>query len=94
LYYSSEQFFKTVLFLAAESLLRCQQFLRRSKEFSPCTEPEGSLPYSEWPTTDLCPKADQSIPQPLSYAFKIHFRIILLPMPRSLKWDLPFAFSG
>jgi hypothetical protein len=29
-----------------------------------------------------------------SYVFKIHFNIILLPMPRPSKWSLSFRFSN
>ena len=46
-------------------------------------DPEGSIPRSQGPATLLCPKPDP--PHPVhtlpNYFFKIHFNIILLPMP-------------
>lgn len=48
----------------AQLLLRSWQFLSQSRHSPYFMIAEGSLPYSQQPTTHPCPQSDQSIPLP------------------------------
>jgi hypothetical protein len=54
---------------------------------------EGSLPYSQQPTTGACPQPHQSSPHLPPYFPKIHSNIIFPSKPTSSEWSLPFRFS-
>jgi hypothetical protein len=49
---------------------------KQSRNFSPFTQPEGSLPYSQKPAAGSSSDPDESGPQ-LKTLFKIQFNIVL-----------------
>jgi hypothetical protein len=57
------------------------------------TEPEGSLPYSQTPTTGLYTEPTESNPiRPIyTYLPKAHFNVIFPPAPMSSQWSLTFG---
>jgi hypothetical protein len=56
-------------------------------------EPEGSLPYSQVPTTCLYLSQLYPVPTTPSNLLKIHLNIILPSTSGSPQWSLSFMFS-
>jgi hypothetical protein len=76
--------FRTIsLFHGAESFLRSHQLLSYSGISQHFMEPEGSLPYSQEPSTVHILSQINLVHTTLSYVSKIHFNIILPPTSRT-----------
>lgn len=63
------------------------------QEFPPFIELEGSLLFSQEPTTDIHPELDQRSPKRQPCFLKIDSNIAFTSMPRSSEWSLTSSSS-